>query len=58
MGMTKEEFLRRYFRDMERKRREEEERRKDQERLLNGYEIDRLRKVERSLRNHTIKGHN
>ena len=58
MGMTKEEFLRRYFRDMERKRLEEDEWRREQERLVKGYEIDRLRKVERSLRNHTIKGHN
>lgn len=58
MGMTKEEFINRYFRDMEKKKRAEEERKRELERILNQYENDRYHTVEKKIRAHTIKGHN
>lgn len=58
MGMTKEEFINRYFRDMEKKRIREEEERRAKERLINEYENDRYHTVEKKIRAHTIKGHN
>ena len=58
MGMTKEEFINAYFRDMEKRKRREEEERKAKERLIKEYENDRYHTVERKIRAHTIKGHN